>query len=428
MRLFAALMIAARLLAAQEERVEHHSDGSVKTRYTVDAQGRRSGHFTEYHPDGKVAVKASYRADLLESSYESWHANGNRFVTATYLNGKLSGAYEERDSDGTTVWTAAWANGRLHGDAKVTKGTKVVITQKWKEGELTRLNRFAPHPRPAAALREEIGKILAMPPPPAAVKDDPRGPERYTALRRLQAYRNLCGLPWEDVFLDPMCNDFCDAAAEVCEKLGRIDHRPPDPGGLPEGRYQKGRMGALRSNLSVGVDMPGSVDGYMDDSDARNLEALGHRRWCLNPPLRRTGFGASGRYSAMWAHDASGSTPKGLKSYSYPPPGFVPVDFFGPDHAWSISFVAGPWPARIAPKATIEPLDEHYVPAGPPLETRAWVAPPGPGVSNCIAFLPKGLVVAPGRSYLVTLSLDKGATVNQQFVVEFIDPMGSEPR
>jgi hypothetical protein len=72
--------------------------------------------------------------------------------------------------------------------------------------------------------------------------------------------------------------------------------------------------------------MAASVTGYIDDSGDNNREAHGHRRWCLNPPMGKSGFGTAGEsYSGMWAMDASGSRIKG--NWSYPGTGFFPKKY-----------------------------------------------------------------------------------------------------
>ena len=418
-----AVLFSAALAAQLQERVETHENGAPKARYTIDALGRKAGPYLEYHQNGTVAVRATYHDDALDGGYQSFYANGARYVTAGYFRGKLTGPYEEVSEDGNRTWTASWTEGRLHGDSKLTVDKKPAMTQKWRDGVIAQINGFAPHPAPAADVRSQLAKILAIP-APAAATNDQRGAMRYAALRRLQAYRFLCGVPWEGMMLDPGFNDLCDAASEVLEKLGYLTHTPTDPGGLPPGRFEKGRAGAGHSNIYVGADLPASVDGYMDDSDPSNVARLGHRRWCLLPEMQKTGFGSSGRYSAMWTGDRGAPAVKGLKTVKYPPAGFVPSDFFGNEHAWSISFVTGPWSARVNPKATVEALDEHYLPSGKPLEARAWVVEGGFGSGNCVAFKPVDVEAVSGRRYLATLSLDGGATKSVQYVVEFIDPIG----
>jgi hypothetical protein len=421
LRHVAVLLIAAAAHAQIQEKVETWPNGAVKARWSVDSAGRKHGPYTAYHDGGAVSLRAVYHDDALDGSYRSFHPAGTPYVTATYARGQLTGAYEETSEDGARVWTATWVAGKLQGDAKLTVNQKPAIAQKWKDGALVQMNGFTPHPTFAIDVRTKIERILALPAPVEA--SDARSAERWAALRRLQAYRYLCGVPWEEMTLDPVWNDLCDAASEVCEKLGQLSHTPPDPGGLAPGRYEKGRQGAGHSNLSMGSDMPGSVDGYMDDSDPSNITRIGHRRWCLLPEMRRTGFGSSNRWSAMWTGDRSAPSPKGLKTVKYPPAGFVPSDFFGGQHAWSVSFVTGPWSAQVDARATVEALDERYLPAPKPLDCRTWIVPSGYGSSRTVAFAPAGLSALPGFRYLVTLSLDGGATKALQYVVEFIEPI-----
>jgi hypothetical protein len=420
-RLIAVLLIAGVAGAQAQEQTETWENGAVKARWSVDRRGKRHGPYTGYHRNGAVAVKAVYHDDVLDGSYSSFHPNRAPHVTALYARGLLSGAYEDASEDGSRVWTAAYVAGKLQGDAKLVVGQKPVIVQKWRDGTLAQLNGFEPHPTLAADLRTKMERILALPAPAEA--SDPKSSERWAALRRLQAYRHLCGLSWEEMALDPVWNDLCDAASEVCEKLGYLSHTPPDPGGLPEGRYAKGRQGAGHSNLSMGTDMPRSVDGYMDDSDPSNIARLGHRRACLSPEMRRTGFGSSGRWSAMWTGDRGAPAPKGLKTVKYPPAGYVPSDFFGSRHAWSIAFLTGPWSAQIKAKATVEELDDRYLPAPKPLECKTWIVESAWGGSRTVAFAPAGVSALPGFRYLVTLSLDGGATKALQYVVELIEPI-----
>ena len=89
--------------------------------------------------------------------------------------------------------------------------------------------------------------------------------------------------------------------------------------------------------------------------------------------------------------------------------------------------MTGPWSAKSNPKATIEELDDHYVPGPKALEVRTWIAAGGYGTTNCVAFMPTGVEVRPGRRYLATLSLDGGATKAVQYVVEFMEPIGKTP-
>jgi hypothetical protein len=155
------------------------------------------------------------------------------------------------------------------------------------------------------------------------------------ALRRLNAYRYLCGVPY-DVGLDDGYAREAAAAAAICEKIGRLDHHPPNPG-MPAKDYELASHGAGNSNLGMGVEVARCVDQFMFDSDASNIAVVGHRRWCLDPAMQRTGFGASGRFSAMYSTDHGRASPPALDYVAYPPPGLFPAEMISPRHAWSIS-------------------------------------------------------------------------------------------
>jgi len=145
-------------------------------------------------------------------------------------------------------------------------------------------------------------------------------------------YRYLCDVPYEQMKLDA---DYCvhaAAAAHLCDAIGHLDHTPPNPS-WPENRYQFAFEGTSHGNLfeiSVhqGPHANASVDSYMDDSDAKNIDRVGHRRWCLNPSMGKTGFGtfkgspACGR----WTNPMRRSRP--TNSSAYPSPGLFSGDVF----------------------------------------------------------------------------------------------------
>jgi hypothetical protein len=159
----------------------------------------------------------------------------------------------------------------------------------------------------------------------------------------------------------------------------------------------------------------------MNDSDPKNIDRVGHRRWCLNPAMKYTGFGEADRFSAMWSFDGSGGGVAGLEAVYYPPPGHVPVAYFGPRHAWSISIVRGRQADTKDARIEIVELDELYLPKGKPLTIDYLNATKGgAGIGNCLIFRPAGLVVSPGRRYWCEVSLDGGKSVAYRYLVEFI--------
>lgn len=161
-------------------------------------------------------------------------------------------------------------------------------------------------------------------------------------LARLNGFRFLAGLNY-DVQLKDDYNLTCKYGAHLCEAIGRIEHTPAKPAGMDDATYKRGYEGTSHSNLfwTSGADgLTGSVSGYMDDSDPGNVSRVGHRRWCLNPAMRYTGFGAVKGYSAMWSMDGAGDSAAGA-IVCFPSAGFHPLAYYTVGTAWCVSFDPG---------------------------------------------------------------------------------------
>lgn len=434
--------------AAQEpapnERIAKWPDGALQERYTVDEQGQKHGNFErwtasgvrtlsqvyshgklhgmhrEWTETGTLICQMSFQDDRLNGVFETFHEDGRPATSGSYRDGKKTGKWTKTDVTGERKHTAEYREGQLHGTVRVQLKGRELTQQTWKNGELTALGEIAPFPVPKDGLLAQLRQILGT--EKIADPADPKSALRQAALLRLRAYRHLCGLPHEEMALWPAWNELCDAAAEVCRRNGKLDHHPVQPPGMDDKRYQQGVEGASHSNLAVGGSVVDSVDNYMDDSDPSNIGRIGHRRWCLNPAMKKTAFGTDENYHAMWSMDGSGGSPKGLEAIYYPPRGYVPVDFFSAERAFSIAPLKGGSVKVSELRASIRPLDEDYVP-GEPLEiTDCHVADAGYGTGTCIVFRGKGLRVAVGARYLVEVSVDSGASQRHQYLVEFCEP------
>ena len=81
-----------------------------------------------------------------------------------------------------------------------------------------------------------------------------------------------------------------------------------------------------------------SVRDYMWDSSDRNIQHVGHRRWCINPAMLKTGFGKFGNYFAMWCSDASRKIVPDYDFFAFPARGITPVQLLRKEpYAWSVS-------------------------------------------------------------------------------------------
>ncbi len=245
-------------------------------------------------------------------------------------------------------------------------------------------------------------------------------------LLRLNGYRYLCGLE-ADVVLTEEYNLTCKFGAYLCSVIGRIEHTPAKPAGMDELVYKKGYEGTSHSNLfwSSGPDgLTGSVNGYMDDSDASNVARVGHRRWCLNPALGATGFGQVRGYSAMWSMDASNAAGKGEHIVCFPAAGFWPLAYWPSRAAWSISLDPGRYRVEDNPEVKV------YLLGGTdrfPQDTKGLkelkltdvrVSREGMGIAQCVIFRPE-VVPKRGQRLGVSLPVKGWRSPKLEYIVEF---------
>lgn len=258
----------------------------------------------------------------------------------------------------------------------------------------------ADEPRTVEEIRKKLAEITAPPKKPAAGLAG----EREAALRRLNAYRYLAGLD-HDVVLDEELTASAQAGANLCEKLGRIDHKPANPG-LPEEEYQKGLKGTSTSNLGWGPRaIAPCVDLWMDDSDSGNIDRAGHRRWCLNPAMQKAGFGRAGVFTAMTCFDRSRKKLPDYDIICWPARGLMPVEYFKASQAWTVTL--NPKKYQV-PGESVKPavweLDKDGKKVGEPLKLNYTnINKHGFGVPNCIIFRPEKLRLAAGKRYLVEI-------------------------
>lgn len=395
-------------------------DGTVRCRYGVDSRGRLEGTYVEYFENGRLYIKARYRADRLHGSYETFFPDGKREITTTYRDGFLQGKYEEREESGELYVTGKYEKGEREGLFEFFRDGKPLSRQLFAAGELVELDGIIPHPRTQEEIRATLDEIYdpanAWPPEPSShqTKSTPGDAEadltaeeradqdrdREAALRHLMAYRYLSGLEWRDMELDAVYNYYASMAARLLRVIGRLDHTPENPG-LPEKEYRDGYKGTSSSNLAAGNDLRGSIDAYMNDSDEKNIGRVGHRNWCLNPRMLCTGFGKRGGFSAMWSFDESRASLPKWSLVPYPAPGWSPCEYFGPRHAWSVRLNPSAWrqPKKEEVEVTIHALDDEYLPLGEPLELDHLDV-----VGHLLIFRPVGLQVVPGSRYLCAIA------------------------
>jgi hypothetical protein len=301
-------------------------------------------------------------------------------------------------------------------------------------------------PRSADSIAAELNRIRSAPVETAgrtaiasqavvaAVENRRLHRERENAMRELMVYRYLADVPYRDLVLDRTCIAYAEAASQLMTQAGQMSHTPPNPG-MPEHEYQFGFRGTSSSNILSSPAVVESVKFYMHDSDDSNIDRLGHRRWCLNPAMSRTGFGGSGNFSAMWSFDQGRSVVPDYQYIAYPPRGLMPMSLFEERQAWSVVLNPAKYrrPERGAVAVGVYPASLDAVQGRLYVNVESLpldyfnVNHDGFGVPNCIIFRPAGLKVEPARGYWIQLAGIKtttGPNVDIGYYVEFFDLKG----
>ena len=251
-----------------------------------------------------------------------------------------------------------------------------------------------------------------------------------TAAARLTMLRRLAGLP--AVELDATLNQQAQYGA-VLLAASEFSHTPAQPSDMNSDFYQKGYAATSTSNIhytgtsgsSISTGsyvLAKSTDGFMDDSDGYNVDRVGHRRWQLNPTMKKVGFGMSVKQQGSWTYqfvaekitDTSGPAVD-YDFISWPASGNFPNDLsgFDKDTAWSVTLnpkkYATPSAGAVSVKLTRLADGKVWTFSGSESYAAANsgkyfnVSTTGMGVDNCIIFRPDGITEYAG-TYVVEIS------------------------
>ncbi|MGA2497713.1 MAG: hypothetical protein ABSH20_08225 [Tepidisphaeraceae bacterium] len=408
----------------------------MKSRYAVNADGKKFGPYSLYFEDGKPQETGNYKDDQLDGPQQAFHPNGNVKLRREFRAGRLQGSLVELDERGNRLRMAEYRLGQLNGTYReFPAGSSVAsIERLYVDGAMV-------YPRSQSLIAAALAKIRAVTvetrkpgPDDKPVPKHPGGnvsqPDRENAVRLLMEYRNLCYVPHEGLQLDPYYNAETEAAVAILDAIGKLSHSPENPG-WPEEDYKIAKAGCGHSNLyGGGGGCVASIGAYMNDSDPGNITVLGHRRWCLNPAMGRVGIAASAYHSALWSFDGSRKEIPDWDFVACPAPGFFPVSHFNANFAWSVTLNETKYhkPSKDSLKVSIRPAavlvsQGQIKPTGEPMKLNYFnVDLARFGIANCIVFRPEGLTMAPGGVYVVDIDglmnkQDKPAKL--RYVVEF---------
>lgn len=325
---------------------------------------------------------------------------------------------------GSTTPTAETSTGALPipADAKDQSGSKSL--PKLSQTEIAALIKAAPDTLSEAPFQTQPS--VTAPYAAGQVKDS----ALRTAAARLTMLRRLAGLP--AVELDATLNQQAQYGA-VLLAASEFSHTPAQPADMNSDFYQKGSAATSTSNIhysgtsgsSISTEsyvLAKSTDGFMDDSDGYNVDRVGHRRWQLNPTLKKVGFGLSVKQQGSWTYqyvaekimDTSGSAVD-YDFVAWPASGNFPNDLsgFNQNTAWSVTLnpqkYSTPSQSAVSVKLTRLADGQVWTFSGSESYTAANsgkyfnVSATGSGVANCIIFRPDGIAKYEG-TYVVEIS------------------------
>ncbi|MCR4563806.1 MAG: hypothetical protein K5755_04125 [Clostridiales bacterium] len=259
---------------------------------------------------------------------------------------------------------------------------------------------------------------------------------------RLSALRNIAGLP--SVTMDSTLNSQAQYGAVLLAASNfAANHKPNRPSDMKDDSFYNNAISATTtSNLAGGRSLSTTPDGFMKDEGDNNLPVMGHRRWQLNPDMKKVGFGFAINesnpynsykyYATEKCMDTSGNA-NDFMYVSWPASGNFPKELFEGDTAWSVtlnpSYYQTPEKAKV--KVTLKSNSDNteWTFSGNETYTVSSVGKyfnvetNGYGIGNCIIFRPAGISYYYGVYTVVISGLKDsfGNAVTLSYKVDFFD-------
>ncbi len=246
-----------------------------------------------------------------------------------------------------------------------------------------------------------------------------------SAVKMLNQIRYIAGIPY-DVALDDSYNEKAQAASLVNYVNGKMTHYPTKPEGMADEMFALGDSGAGSSNIAWGSSASWKLNrfivmSWMEDGDSSNIDSVGHRRWLLNPSMKKTGFGlvngVNGTYSAVYAFDRSGQA----EHYGVMwPAQNMPTDYFNNKFPWSVSMGTEVDASAVAVTLTRASDGKVWNFSQSSADGAFYVNNDNYGQKGCIIFRPNDVAgYQDGDSYHVNITGLSGGDVS--YTVNFFD-------
>ncbi|MBR1629784.1 MAG: InlB B-repeat-containing protein, partial [Lachnospiraceae bacterium] len=227
-----------------------------------------------------------------------------------------------------------------------------------------------------------------------------------SALNAVNVYRYIAGLN-ADITLDENYSDYASKATLVNYLNDDMSHTPLRPGVLSssayDSLYEDAYYGASHSNLawaSWNMPLKNAVDLWMDDTDAYNIDRVGHRRWLLFSRLAKIGFGKTGGHTAVFVIGESRSSSPA--SWTWPARN-TPVGYFDDETAWSLTMGEYVDSSKVQVAVKRDSDGKTWKFSSKSSNGYFGVDNGGYGDVGCIVFQPTSISCSAGQTYTVTV-------------------------
>ena len=181
-----------------------------------------------------------------------------------------------------------------------------------KEGRWTKFEKIGSIYHSKNEIRKMLLPILKYESEPDKFSNQPKIKSPYNsgklseetnniALQYLNSYRFCAGIPC-DVKIDSSYEKLAQDAALLMKVNNLLEHTgQPKPRNMNDNLYKSGSKGCSSCNIALGYsNLFTAINGWILDD---GLISVGHRRWILNPPMTKTGFGGVSNFHAMYSFD-----------------------------------------------------------------------------------------------------------------------------
>ena len=292
--------------------------------------------------------------------------------------------------------------------------------------------------RTEAQIRNYIKKHPINTTKDAAYKKKPKLTAPYSAgelkaaslkagLSMVNTVRYIAGLS-SNVKTASNYNKEAQAAALVCALNGELNHEPTTkPSGMSDSLFNLGKSGCGSSNLGQNKSNLAAevLDDWIKDWGPQYQSIMAHRRWLLNPSLKKIGFGlvktssSSFPYSAVKVEDDADPFAASKQTGVVWPAQVMPLGYFESGDAWTVSTGEDVDISKIKVTLTRKRGNKKWTFSKKSSKGKLYVDNTKYGnLTGCVIFIPKSLgAIKAGDKFTVKITGLKSGTF--QYTVKF---------